>query len=68
MNLNEPDNDTGSGSGGSGGSGGGGSSAGSSSGGLTTKMEASDGILKAYESNIKTLYQLGSYISRHNCR
>lgn len=63
LNLNEPDNDTGSGSGGSGGSGGGGSSAGSSSGGLTTKMEASDGILKAYESNIKTLYQLGSYIS-----
>lgn len=63
LNLNEPDNDTGSGSGGSGGSGGGGSSAGSSAGGLTTKMEASDGILKAYESNIKTLYQLGSYIS-----
>lgn len=63
LNLNEPDNDTGSGSGGSGGSGGGGSSAGSSSGGLTTKMETSDGILKAYESNIKTLYQLGSYIS-----
>ena len=63
LNLNEPDNDTGSGSGGSGGSGGGGSSAGSSSGGLTTKMEASDGILKAYESNIKTLYQLGSHIS-----
>lgn len=63
LNLNEPDNDTGSGSGGSGGSGGGGSSSGSSSGGLTTKMEASDGILKAYESNIKTLYQLGSHIS-----
>ena len=68
LNINSPDTGTpgSSGSGGSspsGGSGGGsGSGSGTSGGGLTTVMTRNDAILKAYESSIDTLYELGEYI------
>lgn len=68
LNINNPDTGTpgSSGSGGSspsGGSGGGsGSGSGTGGGGLTTVMTRNDAILKAYESSIDTLYELGEYI------
>lgn len=66
LNINNPNiGSTGSGSGGSGGTGGsgsGGAGAGSSGTGLTTTMTRNDAILKAYESSIDSLYELGEYI------
>ena len=66
LNINNPDTgSTGSGSGGSGGTGGsgsGGAGAGSAGTGLTTTMTRNDAILKAYESSIDSLYELGEYI------
>lgn len=66
LNINNPDKgSTGSGSGGSGGTGGsgsGGAGAGSAGTGLTTTMTRNDAILKAYESSIDNLYELGEYI------
>ena len=66
LNINNPDTGrTGSGSGGSGetgGSGSGGAGAGSAGTGLTTTMTRNDAILKAYESSIDNLYELGEYI------
>lgn len=66
LNINNPDTgSTGSGSGGSGGTGGsgsGGAGAGSAGTGLTTTMTRNDAILKAYESSIDNLYELGEYI------
>lgn len=67
LNINAPDYETG-GTGGSsgkpsGGTGGGiGSGAGAS--GLTTNMFAMDTVLKAYESSIDSLYELGEYIGK----
>ena len=66
LNINNPDtggagSDTG-GSGGAGGSGSGGVGAGSSGDGLNTSMTRNDAILKAYESSIDSLYELGEYI------
>lgn len=67
LNINNPDtgNTSGSGSGGNGGSGGSGSGggAGSTGSGLTTTISRNDAILKAYESSIDSLYELGGYIS-----
>ena len=63
LNLNEPDTDSGSGSGGSGGSGGGSGSGSSAGSGGNTGLSITKQELKPYESDIKTLYQLGSYIS-----
>lgn len=66
LNINNPDTgSTGSGSGGNGGSGGSGSGggAGSTGSGLTTTISRNDVILKAYESSIDSLYELGKYIS-----
>lgn len=66
LNINNPDTgSTGSGSGGNGGSGGSGSGggAGSTGSGLTTTISRNDAILKAYESSIDSLYELGKYIS-----
>lgn len=64
LNINNPDtgNTGGSGSGGNGGSGSGGG-AGSTGSGLTTTISRNDAILKAYESSIDSLYELGKYIS-----
>ena len=66
LNINNPNTgSTGSGSGGSGGTGGsgsGGDGAGSTGNGLTTTITRNDAILKAYESSIDTLYELGEYI------
>jgi len=65
LNINAPDDDTGSAGSSSGkpsGGGGGGIGAGAGAGGLTTNMVASDTILKAYESSIDSLYELGEYI------
>lgn len=66
LNINNPNiGSTGSGSGGSGGTGGsgsGGAGAGSAGTGLTTTMTRNDAILKAYESSIDNLYELGEYI------
>ena len=66
LNINNPNTgSTGSGSGGSGGTGGsgsGGAGAGSAGTGLTTTMTRNDAILKAYESSIDSLYELGEYI------
>lgn len=66
LNINAPDDDTGSGgsSGKPSGGGGGGVGAGAGAGGLTTNMFASDTILKAYESSIDSLYELGEYIGK----
>ena len=68
LNINNPDTGT-PGSSGSGGSspssgsgGGSGSGSGTGGGGLTTVMTRNDAILKAYESSIDTLYELGEYI------
>lgn len=67
LNINNPD--TGSSSGGtggsgsgSGGSGSGGSGSGASGSGLTTVMTRNDALIKAYESSIDSLYELGKYI------
>jgi len=66
LNINNPNTgSTGSGSGGSGGTGGsgsGGAGTGSSDSGLTTTISRNDAILKAYESSIDSLYELGEYI------
>lgn len=65
LNINNPNTgSSGSGSGGSGGTGGSGSGgAGAGTGtGLTTTMTRNDAILKAYESSIDSLYELGEYI------
>ena len=63
LNINNPNTgSTGSGSGGNGGSGSGGG-AGSTGSGLTTTISRNDAILKAYESSIDSLYELGGYIS-----
>ncbi len=65
LNINNPNiGSTGSGSGGSGGTGGSGSGgAGTGTGsGLTTTISRNDAILKAYESSIDSLYELGEYI------
>lgn len=66
LNINNPNTgNTGGGSGGSGGTGGsgsGGDGAGSTGNGLTTTITRNDAILKAYESNIDSLYELGEYI------
>lgn len=66
LNINNPNTGSaGSGSGGSGGTGGpgsGGAGAGTGSG-LTTTISRNDTILKAYESSIDSLYELGGYIS-----
>lgn len=63
LNINAPADDTGSAGGSSEKpSGSGGSGAGAGAGGLTTNMFASDTILKAYESNIDSLYELGEYV------
>lgn len=67
LNINAPDNDTGSTSGSSGkpgGSGGSGAGAEVGTGGLTTNMFVSDTVLKAYESSIDSLYELGEYIGK----
>ena len=65
LNINNPNTgSTGSstgGSGGTGGSGSGGAGAGTGSG-LTTTISRNDAILKAYESSIDSLYELGEYI------
>lgn len=65
LNINNPNTgSSGSGSGGSGGTGGsgsGGAGAGTGSG-LTTTISRNDAILKAYESSIDSLYELGEYI------
>lgn len=63
LNLNEPDTDSGSGSGGSGGSGGGSVSGSGAGSGGNTGLSIEKKELKPYESDIKTLYQLGNYIS-----
>ena len=66
LNINNPDTGSaGSGSGGSGGTGGSGSGgAGIGTGtGLNTTISRNDAILKAYESSIDSLYELGGYIS-----
>lgn len=66
LNINNPNTGSaGSGSGGSGGTGGsgsGGAGAGTGSG-LNTTISRNDAILKAYESSIDSLYELGGYIS-----
>lgn len=64
LNINAPDTGTsgGSGSGGSGGSGGGSGTGAGSGSGLNTTMTRNDTILKAYESSIDSLYELGEYI------
>lgn len=64
LNINAPDTGTsgGSGSGGSGGSGGGSGTGSGSGSGLNTTMTRNDTILKAYESSIDSLYELGEYI------
>ena len=65
LNINNPNTgSTGSGSGGSGGTGGSGSGgAGTGTGsGLNTTISRNDAILKAYESSIDSLYELGEYI------
>lgn len=65
LNINNPNTgSSGSGSGSSGGSGGSGSGgAGTGTGsGLTTTISRNDAILKAYESSIDSLYELGEYI------
>lgn len=66
LNINNPNTgNAGSGSGGSGGTGGsgsGGAGTGSTGSGLTTNMTRNDAILKAYESSIDSLYELGEYI------
>ena len=65
LNINNPNTgSTGSGSGGSGGTGGSGSGgAGAGTGtGLNTTISRNDAILKAYESSIDSLYELGEYI------
>lgn len=66
LNINNPNTgNAGSGSGGSGGTGGSGSGgAGTGTGtGLNTTISRNDAILKAYESSIDSLYELGGYIS-----
>lgn len=66
LNINNPNTgSTGIGSGGSGGTGGSGSGgAGTGTGtGLNTTISRNDAILKAYESGIDSLYELGGYIS-----
>lgn len=66
LNINNPNTGSTSGgtsgSGGTGGSGSGGAGTGSSGTGLTTTMTRNDAILKAYESSIDSLYELGEYI------
>ena len=63
LNINNPNTgSTGSGSGGNGGSGGSGSGGGGAGSGLTTTISRNDAILKAYESSIDSLYELGEYI------
>lgn len=66
LNINNPDTGSSSGSAGtgsgSGGSGSIGSGSGSSGSGLTTIMTRNDAIIKAYESSIDSLYELGEYI------
>lgn len=66
LNINNPNTGSaGSGSGGSGGTGGsgsGGAGAGSAGTGLNTTISRNDAILKAYESSIDSLYELGEYI------
>lgn len=65
LNINNPNTgSSGSGSGGSGGTGGSGSGgAGAGTGtGLNTTISRNDAILKAYESSIDSLYELGEYI------
>lgn len=65
LNINAPDDDTGSGGGSSAkpsGGGGGLGDLGAGEGGLTTNMFATDNMLKAYESSLDTLYKLGEYI------
>lgn len=64
LNINAPDNDTGSTGGSSGkpSSGGLGDLGAGAGGGLNTNMFATDTVLKAYESSIDSLYKLGEYI------
>lgn len=65
LNINAPDDDTGSEGGSSAkpsGGGGGLGDLGAGEGGLTTNMFATDNMLKAYESSLDTLYKLGEYI------
>ena len=63
LNINNPNTgSTGSGSGGSGGTGGSGSGGAGTGNGLTTTISRNDAILKAYESSIDSLYELGEYI------
>ena len=63
LNINNPNTgSTGSGSGGSGGTGGSGSGGAGTGSGLTTTISRNDAILKAYESSIDSLYELGEYI------
>lgn len=63
LNINNPNTGSaGSGSGGSGGTGGSGSGGAEAGSGLTTTMTRNDAILKAYESSIDSLYELGEYI------
>lgn len=63
LNINNPNTgSTGSGSGGNGGSGGSGSGGAETGSGLTTTISRNDAILKAYESSIDSLYELGEYI------
>lgn len=63
LNINNPNTgNAGSGSGGSGGTGGSGSGGGGAGSGLTTTISRNDAILKAYESSIDSLYELGEYI------
>lgn len=63
LNINNPNTgSTGSGSGGNGGSGGSGSGGSGAGSGLTTTISRNDAILKAYESSIDSLYELGEYI------
>ena len=62
LNINAPQDDTGTG-GGTGGSGGAGSGgAGTGGSGLTTSIKRNDALIEAYKSSIKTLEQLGEYI------
>ncbi len=63
LNINAPDDDfEGGGAGGVGGGTGGGAGGVGAGAGLTTAMTRNDTLLKAYESSIKNLEQLGEYI------
>ena len=62
-NLSSPGNTGSGGSGGSGGGGGGGGGAGGGSGALQIARHTGEGIIKAYESAIKSLEELGTHIS-----